>query len=223
MIEANEIFIESDPKIALWCDGVWDTNDLANLANYILENKMDLISVSPDIISFIWTCLEKENVKILTRYNFSPVQKNLDKYISDLSEKINSVWKQGANGVQIFFKIKDLERFVDAFMFVRDDLFFEHDLCVGVDINDIGISDWDFLFEKLRAIRANSLCLTLNEDTGNRSDFVGRIYGMLQKWSWDGQLYFVLNNDYDRIDEAIRLIESETPELSNRIRFFLDY
>jgi len=223
MIEANEIFLDFDPRIALWCDSVGDTNDLAGLANYILENKIDLISVSADIVSFIWTCLEKTGVKILTRYNFTLSQKNMDKYVSDLSEQITKIWKQGANGVQIFLKMKDLQRFVDTFVYMRDDLFFEHDLGIGIDICDIGISDWEFVFDKLRAIRANSLCLTLNEDTGNRSDFVGRIYGMLQKWDFNGEIHFVLGNNYDRIDEVIRLIEVEKPELSNRVRFFLDY
>ena len=223
MIEANEIFLDFDPRIALQCDSVGDTNELAELANSILENKIDLISVVPDTVSFIWTCLEKQNVKILARYDFSPIQKNIDKYISDLSEQINSIWKHGANGVQIFIKKKDIENFVDAFVFIRDDLFFEHDLCIGMDINEIGISDWENLFAKLRAIRANSLCLSLNEDAGNRSDFVGRVYGMLQKWDFDGEIHFMLGNDYDRMDQAIRLIESEKPELSNRVRFFLDY
>ncbi len=223
MIESNEIFLEYDPKIALWCDGVWDTNDLANLANYILESKIDLISVSSNIVYYMWTCLEKNKVKIFTRYNFAPLQKNMDKDVFELAENITGVWKRGAMGAQIFLKMRDFERFIDTFMPVRDDLFFEHDLCIGLDISEIGISDWDFLFQQIRSIRANSLCLTLNEDAGNRSDFVGRIYGMLQKWDFNGELYFVLGNNYDRIDEVIRLIESEKPELSNRVRFFLDY
>lgn len=223
MIESNEIFLDFDPRIALWCDGVGDTNDFANLANNILENKINLISVSPDKVSFIWTCLEKTDVKIFTRYNFTPYQKNIDKYVSDLSENITSIWKQGADGVQLFLRLKDLERFVGNFMFVCNDLFFQHDLCIGIDISEISISDWDNLFDKLRAIRAKSLCLTLNEDMGNRSDFVGRVYSMLQKWDFDGEIHFMLGNDYDRMDQVIRLIESEKPELSNRVRFFLDY
>ena len=67
MIESNEIFLDFDPRIALWCDSVGDTNDLASLANYIIENKINLISVSSEIVSFIWTCLEKTNVKITTK------------------------------------------------------------------------------------------------------------------------------------------------------------
>jgi len=45
----------------------------------------------------------------------------------------------------------------------------------------------------------------------------------LQHWNMNGELHFILNNDYDRMDQAIRLIESERPELSEKVRFFLNY
>ena len=45
MIEANEIFSDSDKRIALWCNEVGDTNDLALLADNVIENKIPLISV----------------------------------------------------------------------------------------------------------------------------------------------------------------------------------
>ena len=223
MIEANEIFSDFDNRIALWCEAIGDTTDLANLANYILENKIQMISVSPDIVGFMWTCLEKYNVKILTRYNFAPVHQNIDKDIDSLAKNIISMWTHGANGVQIFMGLQNFYKFTEILLPVRDDLFFEHDLCIGLDINNIGVYDWDCLFEKLRSIRAHALVLTLSEDMGNRSDFVGRVYGMLQKWNFDGQLHFMLSNDYERIDQVIRLIESEKPELSERVRFFLEY
>ncbi len=223
MIEANEIFSKFDSRIALWCDKAGDTNDLANLANEILEQNINLVSVMPEIVFFMWTCLEKSRVKIFTRYDFTPVQKNVDKEVFKLAENITGILKRGAAGVQIFINMRDLEHFVDTFVPVRDDLFFEHDLCIGLDINEIGMSDWDVVFEKLRAIRANILMLTLKEDEGNRSDFVGRIYGMLQKWNFDGELHCLLNNDYERMDQVIRLVESEKNELSDKLRFFLEY
>lgn len=223
MIEANEIFSDFDKRIALWCDGLADTNDLANLSNYIIENKINLISVLPEMVYFLWACLEKNNVRILSRYNFAPLQKNMDKDVSKLVENIVDIFKKGANGVQIFLRQRDFERFIDILRFVRNDLFFEHDLSVGFDINDISFADWDNIFEKLRDIQANSLVLTLNEDMGNRSDFVGRVYGMLQKWDFDGELHFVLNNDYERMDQVIRLVELEKSELADKLHFFLEY
>ena len=223
MIEANEIFSDFDKRIAFWCDATGDTSDLASLANTIIENRGNLISVLPPTVYFLWACLEKNNVKILSRYYFAPLQKNMDKDVSLLVSNIADIFKKGATGAQIFVRKRDFERFMDILKFVRDDLFFEHDLCIGFDINDIGFADWDMIFQRLRDIRANVLCLTLNEDTGNRSDFVGRVYGMLQKWDFDGELHFVLNNDYERMDQVIRLVESEKNELSDRLRFFLEY
>lgn len=223
MIEADEIFSDFDKRIAFWCDLVSDTTDLAALSDNIIENKIDLLSVLPDMVYFLWTYLEKYNVKIFPRYYFAPLQKNMDKDVSELVKNIAEILKKGAKGAQIFLKLRDFERFADVIKFVRDDLFFGHDLCIGFDINDIGLEYWDLVFQKLRELHVDALCLTLNEDAGNRSDFVGRIYGMLQKWDFNGDLYFQLNNDYDRMDQVIRLIESEKNELSDRLYFFLEY
>ena len=40
MIEANDIFFDSDVRIALWCNAAEDTNDLAVLADSIIEQKI---------------------------------------------------------------------------------------------------------------------------------------------------------------------------------------
>ena len=223
MIEANEIFSDSDARVALWCGGAEDSNDLAVLADSIIENKVPLISVPSNIVSVLWTYLEKNNVKILARYYFEPINKNIDKDVSVLSENIVNVYKRGADGVQIFLKMRDFERFIDMLFVIRDDLFFGHDLCIMMDIQDIDVNNWDMVFQKLRDVRASVLGISLDEDMGNRSDFIGRIYGMLQKWDFDGDLHFVLKNNFDRIDQAIRLVESVRPELSEKIRFFLEY
>ena len=68
MIEANEIFSDSDKRVALWCNDVEDTSSLALLADNIIENKISLVSVPAKNLSFLWTCLETARVKILTRY-----------------------------------------------------------------------------------------------------------------------------------------------------------
>lgn len=223
MIEINEIFSDSDKRMALWFDSAADTSDLVVMAENVVQEKVQLISVLPESVPFIWTCLEKQDVKIMTRYFFDPMPKNVDYEFSDLVKNINGICKKGANGVQVFLKLSDLNMFVNNLSVVRDDLFFGHDLSVGLDIEEIGLDDWDFVFQKLHDIRANSLVLTLTEDTGNRSDFVGRVYTMLTKWNFNGELHFILNNDYDRIDQAIRLVEIAKPELSEKLRFFLNY
>ncbi len=223
MIEINEIFSDSDKRLALWCESIADTNDLAAVAENVIQEKINLVSIPVETVPFMWTYLEKSKVKILTRFNFNPLPKDNDAEIYDLAAKITSVLKKGANGVQIFIKMRDFEFFSEKIRAVRDDLFFEHDLCVAMDISDLDVNNWDFIFQKLRDIRVNALVLILREDMGNRSDFVGRIYGLLQNWNMDGELHFISNNNFDRIDQVIRLVEIIKPELSDKLHFFLDY
>lgn len=223
MIEINEIFSDSDARIAIWGENVVDTNDLAIMAESIISENIGLVSVSPDSVPLIWPYLEKTKTKIYTRYIFNPIQKNIDSEIYNLAANISAVCKKGADGVQIFIEMRDFEQVMNAIAIVRDDLFFKHDLSVGVSISDIDINNLDFVFQKLREVRANSLLLTLNEDMGNRSDFVGRVYALLQHWNMDGELHFVLNNDYDRMDQVIRLTEIEKQELNEKLKFFLNY
>ena len=223
MIEANEIFSDSDKRIALWCNDVQDTNDLAIMCENIMESGVNLISVPDNIVENVWVYLEKSPVKILTRYNFISNRKNIDNDIANLAKNVINVCKHGADGVQIFVKMSGFEDFCEKISLIRDDLFFCKDLCIVMDIEDVDINNWSGIFEKLRAIGTNVLAFTLKEDMGGRSDFVGRIYGMLKNWEFDGELHFILDNNFDRIDQVINLIESEKPELNNRVRFFLNY
>ena len=71
--------------------------------------------------------------------------------------------------------------------------------------------------------KSGRILLVIDEDMGNRSDFIGRIYGMLDNWDFDGDLHFIFGNNYDRIDQVIRLVESMKPELSDKLHFFLEY
>lgn len=224
MIEINEIFSDADKRVAWICDKAMDTNELAMMAEDISKEKIHLVSLVPEIVPFMWACLENFDVKILARYMFNPLQKTMiDEEVYDLGAKITDIFKKGAKGAQIFVKMRDFERFVEIIRFVRDDLFFEHDLCMALDISDIGVNDWQMIFKNLNDVRAHALVLSLNEDMGNRSDFVGRVYGMLKNWAFDGEIHFVLGNNFDRIDQVIRLIESEKPELADKVKFFLDY
>ena len=223
MIESNEIFFDSDKRIALWCNDIEDTSDLAVLADSIIENKIPVVSVPSKSLSFLWTCLEKTGVKIFTRYFVEASTRNFDIDISELSQNIISFHKHGANGVQIFVKNRDLERFVELFSIVRDDLFFEHDLCIVMNIQDINVDEWAGVFDSLRELRTDSFGLVFDEDMGNRSDFIGRIYSMLDNWNFAGDLHFMLGNNFDRIDQVIRLVESMRPELSDKLHFFLEY
>ena len=223
MIEINEIFSDSDKRVALWCDDLPDTNDLAVMADYIIKSGIHLISVPDKMIPFVWVYLEKFDVKIYTRFMVSLNHKDIDKDMSDLAKNITCVCKKGATGVQIFLNQRDFDIFIDKILPVRDDLFFGHDLSLVMDIEDIDVNNWAMIFQKLHDLRLDAFGLTLKEDMKNRSDFVGRIYGMLQNWDMDCELHLILNNNFDRMDQVIRLVETERPELSEKLRFFLDY
>ena len=223
MIEMDEIFSDSDKRIAIWCEGATDTNDLAMMCEHVISNNVHLVSVPPAVVKDVWAYLEKSKVKILTRYSVNSNSKNIDSDMFKLGADIVFVCKNGASGVQLFIKMHDFELIINSLHVVRDDLFFGHDLSVVMDINDLDINNLGFVFQKLNEIRADSFALTLNEDAGNRSDFIGRVYALLQQFDFKGELHFILGNNFDRIDQVIRLTEILRPELSDKLRFFLDY
>ena len=223
MIEEKEILLDSafEKQIASWCDNVQDTNDTAIMANDILESGVDTISVPAENVPFVWICLEKSNVEIYTRYNFGV--NDTDDDFNDLVKKINHVLKSGADGVQIFIKMENFVRFMDLLALVRDDLFFGHKLCICMDINDIDISKWEMIFDKLRALRVDVFAISLEKDDGKRSDFMGRIYGMLNAWNFGGVLHCIKINKNIRIDEIMRLTEILQPDIYDKLRFFIEY
>ena len=108
---------------------------------------------------------------------------------------------------------------------IRDDLFFNRELVIGLDIGDIDSDDWENLFHELKRINASAVMFVLTKDFGKKSDFVGRVYGILNAWDseFNGALHFALENRPERIDQAQRLVESIRPELVKNLRFFVNY
>jgi hypothetical protein len=108
---------------------------------------------------------------------------------------------------------------------IRGDLFFNKDLIIGIDIADIDSSDWGDLFEKLRKINASALLLVLTKDAGAKSDFVGRLYGMLDKWETENNfdLHFAFGQNFVRIEQTARLIRAMRPDLAKNMKFFVNY
>jgi len=220
MIETENIFLDISDKLALWVSSQPDTNSLATIANNIIDQKITLISATPASTSYLWTCLEKAKVKILSRFYFEH-KIDTDTEISDLSEKIVFACKHGASGIQMFVNVNDLDFLIKNFSGIFSELFFDYEFSIGLDILDIPNMCWKDIFDKLHSLHVKSLTITMKEDAGNRSDFVGRVYGMLHNLNFDGDLYFELLNNYERMDEVIRLIECEKPELLNKIYFFV--
>ncbi len=217
MIDAETILDGVGKHTALWCAGGGEETDLAVAAHVVMGHGMDMISVTPAAVGVLWPWLEKVRVKIIPRFYVAG-----DVDMSDLSCRINAAFKSGAHGAQVFLSRRDLDKFVDELHVIRDDLFFNHVLSIGMDVGEIDADDWGTVFGLLNKIRANSLVLALPHDDGDRSDFVGRIYAAMNAWgAFRGALHFALGQNVIRIDQAMRLVQDIQPRLYESVRFFI--
>ena len=175
MIDKNTVFELLGGRVALWCGTDMDSVELARAVQFVTDNGISMLSVTPNAVPTVWPWLENSNVKIMTRFYLDT--KNItEKQISDVTVRINSALRQGAHGAQIFLPCVALADLVEQTHIVRDDLFFNKDLSIGMDVAEIGPFDWGAVFENLRKINASSVIIAFAEDKGNKSDFVGRIY-----------------------------------------------
>ena len=69
------------------------------------------------------------------------------------------------------------------------------------------------------------MLITLSKDTGDKSDFVGRFYGMLDVWENENNfdVHFAFDQNFQRIEQALRLIKSVRPELIKTTKVFINY
>lgn len=224
MINITEIFNNNDitRSVGLWLGDDGDSTDLAGAAEYAVEMKVPALSVSPKDVGVVWPWVEKLNVKIIPRFYIDSV---VGDNVSDLAINVKSVFKHGADGAQMIVRLSELNRFVDSLLPVRDDLFFQKSLSVGLDIFEVWPLDWDDVFKSLEKLKASSLLLILTHDDGDKSDFTGRIYGALQSWNPDlnMELHVMLGESWGRAEQVYRLIAKMRPELLNRLKFFISY
>ncbi|MDR0741361.1 MAG: hypothetical protein LBF28_01145 [Rickettsiales bacterium] len=222
MIDLEYLFNEN--IMGLICPDGLDATDLIHIAGNAAAKKISVISAGPESVECLWTWLEKKPARILARF-FIEMPKKTDfvQEISSLSEQINFVFKKGAAGAQVFVPHAVLESFINELLPVRDGLFFNKDLCVGMDINGINAGDWTDVFANLKKMKADALLLYLSQNRKGNPDFVGRIYGLLENFDFEfnGHLHFMLGNDYARIEQTWRLINKMRHEIAGRIRFFV--
>jgi len=222
MMCTDSFFEETGANWALWCEGGGDAGELARAAQTAAEYAMPVISARPDDVSMLWTWLEKTPARIWARF-YLPSRGGRDTgVISDLSGRINAAFKHGAIGAQVFMRASDLNDFAEQIGVVRDDLFFNRELAIGVDIADVGPFEWAGVFDVLRRLRASVLTLVLAKDTGDRSDFVGRLYAAVCA-SRDAKcdLHFVVGDNPVRIEQAVRMVRALRPEIAGGVRVFV--
>ena len=207
MIEQNNIFDEIKDNLGLWCVADCVGADLAAAAGMAITNKLRAISVVPGVVAELWPWVENTNIKIITRFSVDGTLD--DDFMSGLASQISATFHDGTDGVIVFVRLRDLNRFVSELTFVRDDLFFNKTLSVGLDISEVNHEDWDGIFKLLQSVRADSLTLFLSHDDGDKSDFVGRIYAMLNAnmGDWHGVVHFMFGENPERADQVYRLTE----------------
>ncbi len=222
MIDTDSFFDEISANMAMWCDGGRDTGELARVASSSVAHDMPVISALPDDVAMLWTWLEKTPARIYARF-YLPVRGGRDVgVISDLSARINAAFKQGAHGAQIFMRAADLDDFAEQIGVVRDDLFFNRELAIGIDISEVGPFEWPAVFDMVRRMRAGALVLVLARDGGDKSDFVGRMYAVLRAaGDIKCDLHFVLGNNPLRMEQAARLVRGMRPALAGGMRMFV--
>lgn len=206
MIEQEDIFDEVKDNLGLWCEADCAGGDLAAAAGVAITNKLRAVSVAPSGIAPLWAWLENTKVKIFGRFYID--EKIDDDFMSDFSSRVSASFRDGADGAMVFMRMRDLEQFVSEVACVRDDLFFNKTFSIGLDINEIDSSDWETVFKLLQSVRADVLTLFLSRDDGDKSDFVGRVYAMLNTnmGDWHGALHFMLGKNVARIDQVYRLL-----------------
>lgn len=219
---AESFFDETGANMALWCDGGCEAGELARMAEIATQYAMPVISVQPGDVSMLWTWLEKTPARIWARFYLPPRGGRDTGVISDLSARINAAFKQGAIGAQIFLRMADLNDFAQQIGIVRDDLFFNRELAIGMDISDVGPFEWAGVFDVLRRLRASALTLVQAKDTGDRSDFVGRLYAAACA-ARDAKcdLHFVVGDNPVRIEQALRMVRAVRPEMAGGVRVFV--
>lgn len=223
MIDKSMIFDIVGTNAGLWCGADMDATDLADAVHFAGVQKLPVVSVAPNMVQTVWPWLEGNNIKIMSRF-YLDGKKITEEQISDVTVRINTSLRQGANGAQIFLSYGALAGLVEQTHVVRDDLFFNKDLSIGMDIGEIGPFDWMDVFANLQKINASSVIFVFTHDTGDKSDFVGRLYGMLNAWDVANKfsLQFAFGPNLLRIEQAMRLVQQMRPGLMGELRFWIN-
>lgn len=224
MMMQNCIFDDFIDKSAIWfSEAGGDDGKLVQLVDYLISNKVQLVSVSFDNVGKIWPWLENKKIDIYSRFKFANVPDvDVIKNISDLVRDISRCFRIGATGAQIFVNVCDLSVLVNELKTIRDDLFFNSklELCLNLDsIDSVNVVD---VFQILAEIKPDSvLFYSLKNESDEKSDFVGRLFGVLNTWQLDNtDIHFLINENAYRAEQVVRLVGMIRHDLSDGLRVF---
>ena len=225
MIKTDVFFDDIDALSVLWVDdAVTDAADLARMADVAINGGGAFVSMPANCVNVFWPWVEGKKIKILSRFNFN-IEKtqNMDAVMSEFAEHITTMFRTGASGVQVFVSCSQMSGFVDALRHIKNDLFFDRYLSIGIDLDDMGNADWFDIFNTLSMIRPDSVLICGHKDKFEpNSDFTGRVFDMLQKWNLNADLHLMFGRNMLRVCQILRLVEKMRPELLKNMRVFVE-
>lgn len=222
MIKSENIFDDIEYMTAMWIDEV-DAGELARIASVAIDNNVPFVSMPCSDTKTFWPWVEKTGVKILNRLTFC-LEKNqiLDDVISEFATNVNAAFRLGAHGIQVLVPLTEIHQFTDAILPIKNDLFFDRYVSVGIDIDDVSYPDWTDVFSKLEQIHPNSILIMGHVDKFNpKSDFVGQIYAMLENWNLNADLHLMFGRNMLRVSQVLRLTQKMKPNLIKNMRVFI--
>lgn len=195
------------------CD---DNIKLLSISNEIVSSNIKLISILPNMIKVIWSWLEKNNIEMFVRIYESDFENS-----SDLIKHINSIYKIGATGIQLFIKKKNFISILPDFLTVKDNLFYNKKISFCFDLDDFSVNNWSDIFFNLNKVKADIILLNYKKEKDE--DFVGLIYGFLDNFDdkFKGEIHFSIGNSSIRVEQTWRLVEKIRPDLLSKIKFFI--
>jgi len=223
MIDNDSFCDDFTGHVALWCPAEIEDGDLARCAEYAMANGVSMVSVAPDDVGRMWVWLEHSRARVFARF-YLPRTRDMASAAFDMAARINSAFKCGAAGAQVFLNASDLPAFAREMSTVSADLFFNRELEIGLDVSGINAMQWPTVFDAVRKLGASGVIFVLARDGGNRSDFVGRVHAALDAVGSDSRLAlrFVVGNNFMRMEQALRLVAAMRPEMLGAVRVFFN-
>lgn len=225
MMKSDFIFDDVDSFKALWIDDdVTDAADLAVVADAAIVGAVPFVSVPVGVIKTFWPWVEGKNVKILTRFNVENLKnQNTDVVVSEFAKNLTNAFKTGADGAQVFVPADQITEFASLVRPIKSDLFFDRYLAIGINLDNMGDVGWAEIFKALTEIRPNSVLVMGHvEKFDQSSDFVGRVFDMLEKWNLESDLHMMFGKNMLRVTQVLRLVHKMRPELEKNMRVFVE-
>lgn len=226
MINFGKTVQEIKDRLGMTCHGDLDASHLIAAADAASRDKMRVLSAEPQYVHTLWSWLEKTDLDIYAKITEGRGNQTQESFAERLSEKINTAFKSGAHGVQIFVDKQDLDFFVSALFPVKEDLFYGRKLFFCLDIQKIDNFDWEDIFYQINKIGASGILLDKGKTRPRKNtadDIVGRLHGLFDFMGpgFSGDIHFVGFN-VQEVESAWRLANRMRPEIVPRLIFFLD-